>query len=204
MTSSNVTQATRSFAQRSSLKLAGKLSAIALLVAVPTGFLFNANPSTAATSASHHSMKSTLDDLSDQEKAILESGQVTVESDDNGQFTGRVLVNASMPEAWQVLTDYDNFEQFLPHIENSRLLETNGDRNQFEQINVVPILPFVTSRSTIVIESTEHYPQRVDFNLVRGDLDALQGVWSLEPIGDQVLANALSPTGNPASHWLEK
>ncbi len=189
MTSPNVAQATRSVARRSSLKLTGKLSAIALLLAVPAAFVSNANPSTAAsaTAASLHSMKSTLDDLSAQDKAILESGQVTIESDDNGQFTGRVLVNASMPEAWQVLTDYDNFEQFLPHIENSRLLETNGDRNQFEQINVVPILPFVTSRSTIVIESTEHYPQRVDFNLVEGDLDALQGVWSLEPIGDQVL-----------------
>lgn len=189
----------RPSAKLSAIKLTAKLSAIALLLAAPVSLAISATASTPTL----QSMKSALDDLPEQEKATLESGQVTVDSDNNGQFTGRVLVDASLPEAWQVLTDYDNFEQFLPHIESSQLLETEGPRNRFEQVNVVPILPFVTSRSRIVIESTERYPQQVDFSLVEGDLDALQGVWSLESVGDQVLVThqvSIDPgSGSPKS-----
>ena len=155
--------------------------AAALLIASPIGITLS-TPSNASTSF----MKSALESLPAQEKATLESGQVVVLGE-NGEFVARVLVNATLEDAWQVLTDYDNFEAFLPHVESSDLLESDGTRKVFKQVNVVPILPFVTSRSQITIESKETYPQQVDFSLVEGDLDALKGVWYLEQIGEQVL-----------------
>lgn len=177
----------------------GKLTAIALLTATPIGISLS-TPTAASFVPTAQLMKSTLTDLSEPEKATLESGEVVV-SGDNGQFVARVLVDASLEDAWQVLTDYDNFELFLPHVESSELLESDGTRNVFKQVNVVPILPFVTSRSQITIESKETYPQQVDFSLVEGDLDALQGVWYLEPIGEQVLVThqvAIDPgNGSP-------
>lgn len=163
----------------------GKLAAIALLLASPIGIILSTS-SNAAPTASTSLMKSSLETIPAQEKATLESGQVVV-SGGNGQFVARVLVNATLEESWQVLTDYDNFETFLPHVESSDLLESEGTRKVFKQVNVVPILPFVTSRSQITIESQETYPQQVDFSLVEGDLDALKGVWYLEQVGEQVL-----------------
>lgn len=125
--------------------------------------------------------KNVLNSLPRDERTALRNGQVMM-SGRNGQFTGRVLINASLAETWQVLTDYDNFEQFLPNIENSRWLESSGDRNVFEQINVVQVLPFVTNRSRIVIESLESYPQQINFGLIEGDLQALQGVWYFDSV----------------------
>lgn len=163
----------------------GRLTAIALLIAAPIGMTLS-TPSNAAPKASVSLMKSALETLPAQEKAMLEGGQVVV-SGENGEFVARVLVNATLEDAWQVLTDYDNFEAFLPHVESSDLVESEGTRKVFKQVNVVPILPFVTSRSQITIESNETYPQQVDFSLVEGDLDALKGVWYLEQVGEQVL-----------------
>ena len=153
---------------------------------IPTAF---AKPMTLAQSAQ---AKSTMNGLESQERAALIRGEVLI-SGSNGEFSGRVLVNAPLDKAWEVLTDYDNFENFLPNITSSELLESVDNKNVFEQTNEFKVLPFVTTRSRVKIQSTESYPQQVEFTLVDGDLQSLDGVWLLEPIstaeGDRVLVS---------------
>lgn len=166
-----------------------RLIALSLAIAVPVGFS-SIRIASARPMVSTSQTKNVINELPSAERAALYRGEVLV-SGENGEFMGRVLVNAPLDQAWDVLTDYDNFENFLPNIESSQLLSSEGNRNIFEQVNVIKVLPFVTTRSRIEIQSVESYPQRVDFSLVRGDLDALEGVWQLEPIataeGDRVL-----------------
>lgn len=171
----------------------GSLAAIAIVVTA-------AVPALSQTTA-------TLSQLTAQEQSALEEGQATV-TGSNGQFTGRVLVDAPAATAWQVLTDYDNFEQFLPNIETSQLLESAGDRRVFEQVNVVRFFP-ITRRSRVVIASTLSYPQQINFSLVEGDLDELQGSWRLEtvasPAGEQLLIThqvTVAPKGSGATRGI--
>lgn len=127
-----------------------------------------------------------LNQLSAQEQTALRRGQAVVSGRD-GQFVGRVLVNAGVDPTWQALTDYGNFARFFPNVEQSRVLQSSGDRHVFEQVNVVRVLS-ITRRTRVVIASTERYPQQVNFNLVEGDLEAMQGAWRIEPVGsNQVL-----------------
>lgn len=118
-----------------------------------------------------------------QEQAVLKGGEATVVGTD-GQFTGRVLIDAPVDNAWQVVTDYNNFDQFLPNTEASRLLESGGDRRVFEQINVVQVF-LITRRSRIVVEATLSYPDQINFSLVEGDLEALEGTWRFETVPSQ-------------------
>ncbi len=147
----------------------GGLTAIAVTLTVPL-----------TMTASAQRVKNVLDPLPVQERVALRDGEATVAGDD-GEFIGRVLVNAPVATAWEVLTDYNNFEAFFPNVENSELLESAGDRNVFEQVNVARIFLF-KSRSRVVIAATESYPQQISFQLVEGDMDSLQGVWRLEPV----------------------
>ncbi|MGF1515616.1 MAG: SRPBCC family protein [Elainellaceae cyanobacterium] len=172
----------------------GSLAAIAVVLTSLSG------PASGQTS-------SLLTQLTAQEQSALQDGQVSVSGSD-GQFTGRVLIDASVATAWQVLTDYDNFDQFLPNIEDSQLLESTGDRRVFEQVNVVRFFP-ITRRSRVVIASTLSYPQQINFSLVEGDLDELQGSWRLETVssaaGEQVLIThevAVAPKGSGAIRGL--
>ncbi|MGF1535788.1 MAG: SRPBCC family protein [Elainellaceae cyanobacterium] len=182
-----------SFRHRKFYAVLGSLAAIAIAVTATV-------PALSQTSTA-------LSQLTAQEQSALEEGQATV-TGQNGQFTGRVLVNASAATTWQVLTDYDNFDQFLPNIEASRLLESTGDRRVFEQVNVVRFFP-ITRRSRVVIASTLSYPQQINFSLVEGDLDELQGSWRLEtvasPGGDQLLIThqvTVDPKGSSATRGL--
>ncbi len=129
-----------------------------------------------------------LETLSAQERAALEDGQVIVAASrdgDKGQFTARVLIDAPVEKAWEVLTDYDNFEKFLPNIESSEELTESSEDNRhvFRQTNVISVIPAVMEiRSEVEIESIESYPTKVDFSLVEGDLETLQGIWQLDPV----------------------
>ncbi|MGB3789464.1 MAG: SRPBCC family protein [Phormidesmis sp.] len=165
----------------------GKLAAIALTFIAPIATTASAQTQLPQSDQqSEQPAQNVFDSLSTQERAALKDGQVMVSASrdgDNGQFTARVLIDAPIAKAWEVLTDYDNFEKFLPNIENSELLESEDNRYVFEQMNVISVIPSVIDiRSRVVIESMEVYPKEVDFHLVEGDLDALQGVWQLDPV----------------------
>ena len=121
-----------------------------------------------------------VDRLPVLERVALREGKVIVTGKE-GVYTCRILVNGSVDTAWQVLTDYNNFKLFLPGVTDSELLETNGDRKIFEQINRIKTFIFST-KARIRMAITESYPQKIAFNFLDGDLDNLDGTWLLEPV----------------------
>ena len=121
-----------------------------------------------------------VDQLPVQQRVSLRKGEVILLGD-KGQYTCRILAKSSIDNAWQVLTDYNNFSEFLPGVASSELIENNGDRKVFEQINKIKALIF-SIESRVQIATTESYPQQIAFEAVGGDLATLNGKWTLEPV----------------------
>ncbi len=116
----------------------------------------------------------------------FEPGQVSV-TGENGQYKGQVLVQAPAEMAWKVLTDYDNFKNFLPNVSDSRVVSTQGNLKVFEQVNVFQVLSF-KKEARVKMASTESYPQQVAFQIMEGDVKDLKGTWTLSsPAPGQVL-----------------
>lgn len=151
-----------------------------------------------------------VDKLPVLERVALREGKVTL-TGEKGSYTGRILVTSSRDTAWQVLTDYDSFENFLPNVDSSRLLETDGDRKIFEQINTIKTLIFRTE-AQFRIAVTESYPQQIDFEAISGDLKTLKGSWLLELVSpypsappDSVLITHrvnVKPASSPANSFF--
>ena len=121
-----------------------------------------------------------VDKLPVLERVALRNGEVVL-AGEKGEYLARILIEGSVDEVWQVLTDYENFEQFLPGVASSELLENNGDRKVTEQVNQVNTFIFSTeARVRLVV--TESYPQKIYFDFVDGDLASLKGNWLLEPV----------------------
>lgn len=112
----------------------------------------------------------------------LQSGRAVV-SGDQGNFVGQVLVNVPAEMAWQVLTDYDNFENFLPGVTSSQLLASEGNRRVFEQVNEVRVA-FFNQRTRVRIATSETFPRQIDFQLVEGDVESVVGAWQIDPVAD--------------------
>lgn len=121
-----------------------------------------------------------------QEQATLQSGEAYL-TGQNGQYTCRILVTAPVATAWKVLTDYNNFKNFLPNVTASQVVESKGNRKVFEQVYTIQALIF-SQDSRVRIAATESYPKKIDFQMVEGDLNSLKGVWRIDPVSsNQVL-----------------
>ena len=133
-----------------------------------------------------------VDLLPVEQRVALRNGEV-IFIGEKGKYTCRILTNSSVEDAWQVLTDYENFSEFLPGVESSQLIEKKGDRTVFEQINKVKTFVF-SIEARLQIAQTETYPQQIAFEAIDGDIKTLKGKWTLEPVSpypsapaDQVL-----------------
>lgn len=133
-----------------------------------------------------------LDQLPVEQRVSLKKGEVIFLGKE-GEYTSRILAKSTMDNAWRVLTDYEHFAEFLPGVISSQLVENNGDRKVFEQINQIKTLVF-SIESRVKIATTETYPQGIAFKAIAGDLKTMDGTWLLEPVSpspsappDQVL-----------------
>ena len=145
------------------------LTAIALLFSI----LFSA-------SATAKLFDGPVDLLPLEQRVSLRRGEL-VFLGESGDYTGRFLAKTSLDNVWQVLTDYDRFAEFLPGVISSELLEHEGDRKVFQQINKVQTFIF-SVESRVKIATVETYPQQIAFRAIDGDLETLNGEWLLEPV----------------------
>ncbi|MEL6909635.1 MAG: SRPBCC family protein [Cyanobacteria bacterium J06629_2] len=121
-----------------------------------------------------------VDRLPLEERVSLRRGELVFTGSD-GNYVSRLLITTSLDNAWQVLTDYENFADFLPGVTSSELLESSGDRKVFEQTNKIKTLVF-SIESRVQVATTETYPEQIAFQAVDGDLETMDGTWMLEAV----------------------
>ncbi len=101
-----------------------------------------------------------------------------------GQYTAIVAVTGDIDNIWEVLTDYDNFDQYLPNVTESTVLESDGNQQVYRQVQSFPIL-FFASKGTVKISVTETYPTKIEFTAIEGDVKHLKGTWTIRPMTDE-------------------
>lgn len=92
----------------------------------------------------------------------------------------RMEVRGDPSLAWSVLTDYENLQRFVPGMQSSRVVSGREEPLLLEQRGEAGLLFFKVSTTTVsrIVET----PQReIRFDLVRGNLRRMQGVWTLAP-----------------------
>lgn len=96
-----------------------------------------------------------------------------------GQYAVMAATSADADTAWAVLTDYGNFERFLPTVAKSRIVEVDGQRTIVEQVDRRRIL-LSTVESLIRTENLEIDRQQISFRLLQGNLQHMYGHWRLD------------------------
>lgn len=115
--------------------------------------------------------------LSSQEQSDLQQGKVILKGQ-KGKYFAQVKTTGNLDAAWSVLTDYNNFADFLPNITTSKIISENGDRLIFEQVNVVDLWLF-QQEFVVQIEAIKTKPTKVDFKIVDGEFKKLFGRWQI-------------------------
>lgn len=118
--------------------------------------------------------------LSTAEKSALEQGKVILKGE-KGNYLGLVMAVGTRESVWEVLTDYNNFENFLPNIASSTIVAESGNNVVFEQTNVVDLWLFQQDFK-VKTKAIKQQPDRIDFQIVEGDLKKLIGSWQIQTI----------------------
>jgi ribosome-associated toxin RatA of RatAB toxin-antitoxin module len=107
----------------------------------------------------------------------------TIFQGSQGKYVGYTVVQGDIQTLWDVLTDYDNFEKYMPNVVDSKILARQGNSTTFEQTQLFQILFFSRrARTKIVVE--ESYPQNISFRVVEGEVKSLEGSWKVEHLGN--------------------
>lgn len=139
------------------------------------------SPARADAGSAGELFNSPVDQLPAASRTTLRSG-ATLVTGEKGRYVARVLVTGSMDTAWSVLTDYDNFANFLPNVESNKILEARKDSKIMEQVSFQQVFLF-TIKARVKLALTESDRRRVDFKLQDSDqLQTMTGYWKLDPI----------------------
>ncbi|MEM1279484.1 MAG: SRPBCC family protein [Cyanobacteria bacterium P01_H01_bin.152] len=119
-------------------------------------------------------------DLDFAQQQALQAGEVVMLGSE-GTYTVLSLVSAPVRSVWDVLSNYERFPEFLPSVVSSRILERRDNRVLVERkdsrkLGILPI------RVKIVTENVEHPYDRIDYRMVDGTLDEMNGTWELTPV----------------------
>ncbi|MEM1369171.1 MAG: SRPBCC family protein [Cyanobacteria bacterium P01_H01_bin.15] len=122
-----------------------------------------------------------IDSLPVAEKVALREGQPYLTEISEGSYVARIVVRAPLEKVWEVITDYNAYQEFLPNVTSSQIVAVDGNQKTLEQISVARVLLFnIEARTLSLIEENSNM-QRLDFRLLEGDLEVSQGSWVLEP-----------------------
>ncbi|MFE4107659.1 SRPBCC family protein [Almyronema epifaneia] len=127
------------------------------------------------------SLDNLMSHLAPPDRALLQQEGVVVMGE-NGQYTAMVLAKADWQTAWAVIRDYENFARFLPTVVSSRVIEAAGNRKVVEQVDSRDVM-LTTLESTLRTENIEK-EREIEFRLIAGDLETLEGFWRLDAIAD--------------------
>lgn len=88
-----------------------------------------------------------------------------------------------LEQVWQVLTDYEALDQFIPNLAKSDRIQHPGSGIRIEQVGVQNALLLQFS-ARVVLDMIEEFPHRIRFDMVEGDFRDFSGSWGLQPASD--------------------
>lgn len=110
-------------------------------------------------------------------------GVQVVATDARGTYhvESQFFVEASRRAAWEVLTDYDHLETFVPSMRRSEVKERRGDERLLEQEWVTRVLFFVRTFSVLLAVREESETSILFRDLSGKDFEFYEGSWRIEP-----------------------
>lgn len=94
-----------------------------------------------------------------------------------------MLIPYSREQVWQVITSYNTLSEFIPNLVKSRRISNSENKFILELIGFCEILNFPFSLRT-VLEVVENFPNKIDTQMIEGDLQSYSGQWRLEEFED--------------------
>tara|TARA_B100000073_G_C23687571_1_gene555086 strand:- start:63 stop:596 length:534 start_codon:yes stop_codon:yes gene_type:complete len=119
-----------------------------------------------------------------------DSGYKTIEqtmeklSDGARRLAAQLTTSASFDSLWNVLTDYDRLNLFIPNLLVSKKIYKNKNNVHLKQIGAQDFLGFKFSAEVLLNLYEEKDNGQINFKLLRGDFKRFEGCWKIKTINN--------------------
>lgn len=103
---------------------------------------------------------------------------------DRYQISAKLPIPHSRQQVWQVITNYEALPDFIPNLVKCQRLPHPESGIRFEQIGSKCAFHFCFS-ARVVVDFIEHFPHKIQFQMVEGDFKVFSGEWKLLPYFDR-------------------
>lgn len=115
--------------------------------------------------------------------AVTTAADVSVQATRDGEaveVSAVAEIAVGVARAWEVLTDYNRFSEFVPDLYESRIVSRQGASVVVEQKGAARFL-FLSHPIEVRLSVTEHPRQRIESRAIAGNFRELRSVYTLEP-----------------------
>jgi ribosome-associated toxin RatA of RatAB toxin-antitoxin module len=93
----------------------------------------------------------------------------------------RIVVNAGLQRAWQILTDYDRLAEFIPDLTSSHVVASNGRESIVSQEGFGQFL-FIKQQIHLLVRVAETPFSGIAVTLINGNMHEYRADWTLSAI----------------------
>lgn len=114
---------------------------------------------------------------------VAAAADVSVEATRDGEAVeveAVAEIAVGLARAWEVLTDYNRFPEFVPDLHESRVVSRQGPSVVVEQKGAARFL-FLSYPIEVRLAVREHPQERIESRAVTGNFRELRSVYTLEP-----------------------
>lgn len=115
--------------------------------------------------------------LSAGAQALAEARVRVDTSDERIQVVAEIQTRVDRDLAWQVLTDYERWAEFVPDLLVSRIRSKPGEPVRLEQRGQIPWLP--NFPLVMIVQVKETPPATIQFLRVAGNVRTFMGEWQI-------------------------
>ena len=100
------------------------------------------------------------------------------------RLAAQLTTSASFESLWNVLTDYDRLNLYIPNLLSSKKIYQNNNNVHLKQVGAQDFLGMKFS-AEVTIDLFEHKELGIlKFNLIKGDFRKFEGSWKIQNIID--------------------
>jgi carbon monoxide dehydrogenase subunit G len=110
------------------------------------------------------------------------AGELTIDVAREGEFVSvkaSAEVNADLPTAWEVVTDYDHLAEFIPDMRSSRVVRRDEGSVLVEQKGEFGFF-FFRQAIDVILSVSEQPPRRIVARTVAGNLKDMEASYELK------------------------
>jgi len=118
---------------------------------------------------------------------LLSKGELVVieKPDESGrQFvTGMVLIEAPIDRVWDVVTDFDHYDDFMPQTNGVKIIKKTGDELEVD-FNLKFRFSIVSTKIHYILKHKLSRPNKMTAKVLKGDFKDMEAEWEFTPAKD--------------------